>query len=269
MSVSPPISTEQLHHRIADAVGAYTRSHLQTLTQFLGFAVDLLKSIPSSLSHFHNTVEQMHAIGITSIPLIITTSVFTGGVVAWQIAYQFSDMIPLTYVGMAVGKAVMLELGPMLTGMVLSGRIGAAMCSELATMSVTEQIDAMRCLGLNPHRFLLAPRFLAAVLMLPVLTIISAFVAILGGLGVSVALKDMSPELYFFGVRLFFQNWDLVVGLIKAVIFGAIISGFACFFGYYTRNGAEGVGKSTKATVVASMTCILIFGFLVSKLLLV
>jgi phospholipid/cholesterol/gamma-HCH transport system permease protein len=135
-------------------------------------------------------------------------------------------------------------------------------------MAVTEQIDAMRILGLNPFKFLLAPRLVATVLMMPVLTVISMTVAILGGFAVSHFGKDVTWQMYFFGVRMFYNDWDLVMGLFKSATFGFLIASFACFFGYTTTNGAEGVGRSTKATVVASMTSILIFGFLISKFLL-
>jgi len=254
--------------KILATLGAFVRVKIALATDFLTFMLTLLRNGGSAFSLFHITLEQCYAIGVTSIPLIITTSVFTGAVTAWQMAYQFADMIPLTFVGMAVGKSVMIELGPLLTAMVMSGRIGASMCSELGTMAVTEQIDAMRILGLNPFKFLLAPRLVATVLMMPVLTVISMTVAILGGYAVSHFGKDVTWQMYFFGVRLFYTDWDLVMGLFKSATFGFLIASFACFFGYNTINGAEGVGRSTKATVVASMTSILIFGFLISKFLL-
>jgi phospholipid/cholesterol/gamma-HCH transport system permease protein len=253
---------------IAIAVGKYSRGRLTQVVDFYKFMVELLMACPRVYQNFHLTLEQMYHIGITSIPLIATTSVFTGAVVSWQMAYQFADMIPLSYVGMAVGKAVMLELGPILTGMVMAGRIGAALCSELGTMAVTEQLDAMKCLGLNPFRFLLAPRLMGTMLVMPVLTIISMSVALLGGFAVAHFGKDVTSDMFFFGVRLFYTNWDLAVGLIKSLTFGFLIASFACFFGYYTRDGAEGVGRSTKATVVASMTWILITTTLLSQLLL-
>lgn len=254
---------------VFESLGAFVRRKYEISRDFLVFQLTFLRNIPSAFSLFHLTLEQCYAIGVTSIPLILTTSIATGAITAWQMAYQFADMIPLTFVGMAVGKSVMLELGPLLTAMVMAGRIGAAMCSELGTMAVTEQLDAMRILGLNPFKFLLAPRLAAAVFMMPILTIISMFVAILGGFAVSHLGKDVTWQTFFFGVRLFYNDWDLVVGLFKSATFGFIIASFACFFGYNTTNGAEGVGRSTKATVVASMTSILIFGFLISKFLLV
>ncbi len=159
--------------KMAIAVGHYVRGVIMEGIKFYSFMVDLLTACPSVLKNFRNTIDQMYAIGISSIPLVATTSIFTGGVVSWQMAYQFGDMFPLAYIGMAVGKAVMLELGPILTGMVMAGRIGASLCSELGTMAVTEQLDAMKCLGLDPYRFLLAHRLMGTLLVMPVLTIIS------------------------------------------------------------------------------------------------
>jgi phospholipid/cholesterol/gamma-HCH transport system permease protein len=211
----------------------------------------------------------MHRIGITSIPLVVTVSVFTGSIMSWQLAYQFTGMIPLTYVGMAVGKSVMTELAPILTAMVLAGRIGASMCSELGTMAVTEQLDAYNVLGMNPYKFLIVPRITAGIVMLPVLTVLSIFVGLLGGFVVVYLYKDVSFHMFFTGVRLSYKDWDFAVGLIKSVLFGFFISSYACYFGYYTKNGAEGVGISTKATVVFSMTSILIGGFVLSKFLLI
>ena len=178
-------------------------------------------------------------------------------------------MIPLVFVGMAVGKSVMVELCPILTAMVLAGRVGASMCSELGTMAVTEQLDAYNVLGLNPYRFLLAPRLIATIIMLPVLTIISIFIGIVGGYATAALYKEVTFSTFFYGVRMFYEDWDFAVGLIKAALYGYFIASYACFFGYNTHSGAEGVGKSTKATVVAGMTSILIGSFALSKLLLV
>lgn len=261
------IVIETTNH-MATLLGAATRKSLQMAWSLVVFQASIMKQIPKVILNFHFTVEQMYVIGITSIPLVATTSVFTGGVSAYQMAYQFADLVPDLYIGVAVGKSVLIELGPILTALVMAGRIGAAMCAELATMAVTEQLDAMRCLNLNPYRYLLAPRVVAGLIMLPVLTILSSFVAIIGAYGVSYLMKGLEIEIFFKGVKLFYSDWDLIVGLIKSVAFGYIIAIFACYFGYNTANGAEGVGASTKASVVFSMTSILISGFLLSKLLL-
>lgn len=255
-------------NKIAESLGKYIRKFLHTVINYLLFVWQMFKCIPGAFSNFHTTVEQMQHVGVTSIPVVLAASLATGAIMSWQLAYQFADMIPLMFVGMAVGKSVMVELCPILTAMVLAGRIGASMCSELGTMAVTEQLDAYKVLGLSPHKFLLAPRLIATVIMLPLLTVISIFVGIVGGYAVAAIYKDVSFAVFFYGVRMFYENWDLAVGLIKAFVYGYFIASYACFFGFNTSSGAEGVGKSTKATVVAGMTSILIGGFVLSKLLL-
>ncbi len=253
----------------AESLGNYVRHFLRHVFRYIGFVWELFKNIPASFGNFHTTVEQMYTIGITSIPVVIAASLATGAIMAWQLAYQFADMIPMVFVGMAVGNSVMVELCPILTAMVLAGRVGASMCSELGTMAVTEQLDAYKVLGLNPYKFLLTPRLIASVFMLPVLTVLSIFIGIVGGYAVAYLCKEVSFHVFFYGVRMFYEDWNLFVGLLKATVYGYFIASFACYFGYYTHNGAEGVGKSTKATVVAGMTSILIGGFVISKLLLV
>jgi phospholipid/cholesterol/gamma-HCH transport system permease protein len=143
------------------------------------------------------------------------------------------------------------------------------MCSELGTMAVTEQLDAYKVLGMNPFKFLMAPRLIGSVVMLPVLTVISIALGIVGGFVVAYLYRVVTFQMFFAGVRISYRDWDFAVGLIKAALFGYFISSFACYFGFITHNGAEGVGKSTKATVVCSMTFILIGGFALSKILLV
>lgn len=258
----------QNSHNLATMLGYATRKQLQTAWGLIVFQIRVLKSLPLTVLNFHFTVEQCYVIGITSIPLVTTTSIFTGGVSAYQMAYVFADFVPELYIGTAVGKSVITELGPILTALVMAGRIGAAMCAELGTMAVTEQLDAFKCLNLNPYRYLLAPRVLAALIMMPVLTVISSFVAIMGAYGIAYIFVDLEWEMFFKGVRLFYDDKDVYVGLIKSITFGYIISIFACFFGFFTIDGAEGVGRSTKAAVVAAMTFILISAFLISKVLL-
>jgi phospholipid/cholesterol/gamma-HCH transport system permease protein len=254
--------------RLVIGVGRYVINSIINGRKFVQFLITTLKHFPFVFKNFHFSVEQMHIIGITSIPLVATTSIFTGGVVAIQSITQFGDYLPLRYSGMVVGKSVMLELGPVLTGLVVAGRVGAAMTAEIGTMAVTEQIDAMRCLNLNPFRYLIAPRLLAGMVMLPVLTIFSSFIAIMGALAIVYFLKDMSPAIFFSGVRLFYSDRDMLVSLMKAFTFGIVITSFGCFFGYFSTHGAEGVGKATRSSVVASDITILISGYVVSYLLL-
>lgn len=218
--------------------------------------------------HPHFTTDQLYAIGISSIPLVATTSVFTGAVTAWQAAYLFSDFIPLSYMGIAVGKSVMLEMGPVLTALVVAGRTGAGMTSELGAMSVTEQLDAMDVLGLDRHQFLVAPRIIAGVVMLPILIIISVTVALMGALAVAVVFREMEPSAFWRGVRVFYDDKDVYVSMIKAVAFGFIITSFGCYAGVRARNGAEGVGRAIEHSVQASAVVVLISNFLIGFFLL-
>jgi phospholipid/cholesterol/gamma-HCH transport system permease protein len=249
-------------------LGARLLGALGGIFAFLGFALAVFRRLPRAARDFRPARDQMYQIGITSLPLVGFISLFSGAVAAWQAAYNFADFIPLRYVGSAVGKSVMLELGPVLTAIVVSGRVGAAMAAELGTMAVTEQLDAMKVLNLNPYRFLLAPRLLAALVMLPLLTIFSSLVAILGALAVVTTFRDLPAETFFFGVRLFYADWDLFVGLLKAVVFGGWIALFGCYFGFNSQRGAEGVGRAAMSSVVFANVAILVSGFLLSKFLL-
>ena len=249
-------------------VGCRALEGLVRFTGFLRFCLAVFRHVPRAARDFRPARDQMFQIGITSLPLVGFISVFSGAVAAWQAAYNFADYIPLRYVGSAVGKSVMLELGPVLTAIVVSGRVGAAMAAELGTMAVTEQLDAMKVLNLNPYRFLLAPRLLAALVMLPLLTIFSSCVSILGALAVVTTFRDLPPETFFFGVRLFYADWDLFVGLLKSVVFGGWIALFGCYFGFNSHRGAEGVGRAAMASVVFANVAILISGFMLSKFLL-
>jgi phospholipid/cholesterol/gamma-HCH transport system permease protein len=204
-------------------------------------------------------LNQMEHIGVGSIPLVIIIGFFTGAVSAWQAAYQFQGFISLSYLGSAVTKAIFIELGPVLTAIVLAGRIGASIAAELGTMKVTEQIDALESLAINPVRYLVMPRFLASIVMLPVLTIIANFIAIMGAFGVAYLFQDVSFQVFFNSAKRVFDIKDIIGGLVKAFFFGASISILGCHVGLNARGGAEGVGNATIRAFVlaASMTLIL------------
>jgi len=249
-------------------VGNWILGALDTILDFADFLGRTVVAGWKFYRHPHFTVEQMYVIGISSIPLVATTSVFTGAVTAWQAAYLFSDYIPLTFLGTAVGKSIMLEMGPVLTALVVAGRTGAGMTSELGSMAVTEQLDAMDVLGIDRYQFLVAPRILSGIVMLPVLCVLSAFVGLMGALGVAVAFKSMEPSLFWKGVRFFYDDWDVYVALVKALVFGFIITAFGCYAGTRAKNGAEGVGRAIEQSVQASSVSILIANFLIGYLLL-
>jgi phospholipid/cholesterol/gamma-HCH transport system permease protein len=233
---------------------------------FLLFA-SALRAVPAAIREKQQVVEQMLRIGIGSIPLVLVTSIFTGGVSAVQAAYQFQNYIPMRYLGTVIGKSVVIELGPVLTALVIGGRVGASIAAELGTMKVTEQIDALETLAIRPIRYLVAPRLIAAVVMLPVLTILADFVAIMGSWVVAVTGLNVSTHTFFSGLRIFFHASDVLSGLVKAVFFGAIIAMMGCFHGIRTEGGAEGVGIATTRAVVSSCLLILITDYILASLL--
>jgi len=228
---------------------------------------NILLGLPGSFKKFHLIVEQMLFMGVNSLPLILVTSIFTGGVASVQAAYMFSDYVPMRYLGTAVGKSVIMELGPVLTALVVAGRVGASIAAELGTMKVTEQIDALETLALDPVKYLVVPRFVSGIIMLPVLTIFADFIAILGGLLVSVVFLNVSSYTFLNGLKLFFQMRDLWAGLFKAFVFGGIISLVGCYQGFKTEGGAEGVGRSTTRAVVLASVSILICDYILASLL--
>ncbi|HXF48586.1 MAG TPA: ABC transporter permease [Verrucomicrobiae bacterium] len=211
--------------------------------------------------------DQMLFVGVRSLPLIVITSVFTGGVSAWQAAYQFKGYIPLRYLGTAVGKAIVIELAPVLTALVVAGRVGAAMAAEIGTMKVTEQVDALEAMGVNPVSYLVFPRVAGSIIMLPVLTVFADFIAIMGAMAVAVFFVGLSGEIFLNGVKLFFHVSDLVSGLVKAAVFGLIISLVGCYHGLSAEGGAEGVGRSTTRAVVWASVLILVSDYLIATLL--
>jgi phospholipid/cholesterol/gamma-HCH transport system permease protein len=226
-----------------------------------------LRAVPAAIRQRQLAVDQMLRIGIGSIPLVLVTSVFTGGVSAVQAAYQFQSYIPMRYLGTVIGKSVVIELGPVLTALVVGGRVGASIAAEIGTMKVTEQVDALETLAISPVRYLVAPRLIASVIMLPVITIFADFIAITGAWIVALVGLHVSTHVFFTGLRLFFHASDVISGLIKAVFFGAIIAMMGCFHGMKTEGGAEGVGLATTRAVVSSCLLILITDYILASLL--
>ena len=209
----------------------------------------------------------MTRIGIGSLPLVLVTSIFTGGVSAVQAAYQFQSYIPKRYLGTVIGKSVVIELGPVLTALVVGGRVGASIAAELGTMKVTEQIDALETLAINPVRYLVAPRLIAALVMLPVITVFADFLAIMGGWVVGMVGLGVSTHTFFSGLKIFFHVSDVTSGLVKAVVFGSIIAMMGSYHGMKTEGGAEGVGISTTRAVVSSCLLVLITDYILASLL--
>ncbi|KPK45442.1 MAG: ABC transporter permease [Nitrospira bacterium SM23_35] len=211
-----------------------------------------------------NTVKQMLEIGVRSLPVVLITAIFTGMVFALQTFTGFKRFGAEALVGTVVALSVTRELGPVLTGLIVAGRAGAAMAAEMGTMRVTEQIDALETLATNPVKYLIVPRFIAGILMLPALTIVADITGITGGYFVTVGLFKTSSIVYWNRTWDFLEMSDIYNGLIKAAFFGASISLISCYEGFYTRGGAEGVGKATTGAVVLSSMTILISDYFLS-----
>jgi phospholipid/cholesterol/gamma-HCH transport system permease protein len=212
-------------------------------------------------------VDQMYIIGVQSVTLVLIVSVFTGAVAAVQAAYQFANVVPLKYIGSVIMRSVIIELGPVLTALIVGGRVGAAIAAELGTMRVTEQIDALEAMAVNPVRYLVVPRVVAAVVMLPILVMIADAVGIFGGYVVSVTSVGVSTHTYVQALQDFFYVKDLVSGIIKAVFFGAIIGWMGCYHGFRTEGGAEGVGIATTRAVVSACVLVLISDYVLANVL--
>ncbi len=210
---------------------------------------------------------QFKRIGYDSLFLIFLTAAFTGLVTALQAVYQSKGYIPLNLLSVLIGKSTMIELAPVLTGLVLTGKVGAAMAAELGTMKVSEQIDALHSMNISPHEFLYMPRILAGVITFPLITIFANAVGIICAWYFSYIRYGLHQHTFFSNMRAYFEPFDLWSGLLKSMVFGFIITSLACYFGDRSYGGAEGVGRSTTQTVVYSSVAILIMDFIVAWML--
>jgi phospholipid/cholesterol/gamma-HCH transport system permease protein len=200
----------------------------------------------------------MAHLGVASLPIALFIAAFTGIVLALQASYTFTGAVPLYFVGVLVGKTMILELGPVLTGLALAGRVGANIAAEIGTMRVTEQIDALETLAYDPVAYLVVPRILAGVAMFPVVVAFADALGIVAGWITAINLLDMSTPEFIRGLRLFFDPFDITYSLIKAASFGLAVTSIGCFFGYQTSGGAQAVGRSTTQAVVVSSMLILV-----------
>lgn len=208
--------------------------------------------------------DQLFDIGVMSLPVVAITGFSTGMVLAAQSFFQLSDKGLASATGLMVTKAMLVELGPVLTAFMVTGRVGASMCAELGTMRVTEQIDAMQSMSVNPLRYLVAPRFIAGMVMMPLLTIFSSVMGVLGGYIIAVGFYKMSPNSFLDPLPEHVTTFDFASGMIKAFVFGMIIVTISCYKGMTTQGGAAGVGRSTTNSVVICYSVILIVNFLLT-----
>jgi phospholipid/cholesterol/gamma-HCH transport system permease protein len=234
---------------------------IEGLGEYARLCMDVIKVSGKKPPALRLLLEQLYDVGVTSLPVVAITGFFTGLVLAAQSVYQLSDKGLAGITGLLVAKAMITELGPVLTAFMVTGRVGGAMCAELGTMRVTEQIDALETMAVNPRRYLIAPRFLAGSFIMPLLTVFSMVMGILGGYLISVYFFGMSPASYFDPMPIHITMFDLLTGIVKAFVFGVLIMTISCYKGMKTTGGAAGVGKSTTSSVVIAYCCILFTNF--------
>ena len=250
-----------------EALRRWTIDFIAEVGRVTLLVLDTFRLLPAGLREYRLVVNQMYAIGVQSLMLVFIVSLFTGAVAAVQASYQFSSVVPLKYIGTVIMRSVIIELGPVLTALIVGGRVGASIAAELGTMRVTEQVDALEAMAINPVRYLVVPRVVAAVVMLPVLTVLADAVAVFGGYVVATTSIGVSTHTYVAGIKQFFYVKDLMSGLIKAVFFGGTISWMGCYYGFRTEGGAEGVGIATTRSVVASCVQVLIIDYVLANVL--
>ena len=250
-------------------LGTWIISNTSSFGDFIIVGMKSIRSIfrrPFDTKYF---LSQCSFVGVSSVPVVLMTSLAVSMVFAVQLAFGFKQFQAEGLASQVEGLAVIRELAPVITGLMLAGRVGSAMAAEIGTMRITEQIDALECLATDPVHYLFVPRFLASILMVPMLTILSIYIRFWGGHFILVNLSFQSSDFYTSEFFKLISSSDLRIALIKAFVFGVIISLVGCWKGYRTQGGAVGVGAAPTSSVVTSSLWILISDFVLTKLLLV
>src|SRR5713226_10259920 len=247
------------------------RSSLRSLDhigRFSYFVIDMLRGLAEWRIWVRRTMEQAIAVGYGSLFIVLLVSAFAGAVTSLQTGYQFTGTLPLYYAGAVISESMILELGPVLTGLILAGRIGARYAAELGTMRVTEQIDALESLGRSPVTHLILPRVLAGFVVIPALVMFANITGLLSGWIAAKSSIGITNADFIYGARYFSRPFVLWYSMIKAVFFAGAVTMIPCYIGYNTQQGAEGVGRSTTVAVVASSVTILFLDTLLATVLL-
>jgi phospholipid/cholesterol/gamma-HCH transport system permease protein len=245
----------------------FVKQKVQSVQEYTAMAAESLANLFRRPLYFADMVQQADLIGVGSLPIVVLTGFFTGGVLALQTANTLERFGSITLIGQLVSTSMVRELGPVLTGLMVAGRNSAGMASELGSMVVTEQIDAMRALGTDPMKKLVTPRVTATVFMLFFLSIISDLVGLTGGLMVAKLLLSLDARQYWANAWQVLVFQDVFMGLLKPVVFGFIIATVGCFYGMTARGGTQGVGRATTQAVVAASVLILAVDLLLTRFL--
>ncbi|MBF0191800.1 MAG: ABC transporter permease [Magnetococcales bacterium] len=249
-------------------IGSLTLDVIREMGRLFLFLWEVLRSVPTPPYRWGNFLKQVHFIGIRSLFVIALTAVFTGMVLALQGYYTLSRFGSEALLGPAVALSIIRELGPVLSGLMVTGRAGSALTAELGIMRIREQIDALDVMGISPLKFLVTPRIEAGLLAVPLLTVLFDVIGVWGGYLVAVRLLGMSGGTYFGGIESAVGMHDIVTGLIKSLCFGLIVTWICTYKGYFTRRGAEGVSQATTSAVVMSSVLILICDYFITSIML-
>ena len=253
----------RLGEGVADFGGIFTRA-VEGLGDMTLFAWRILAWLFTRWPRRDTLISNMYSIGVQSVSVVALIGTFTGMVLAVQSYTQFREFGLETQLGGVINKSMFRELGPVLAATMLAGRVGSAMAAELGTMRVTEQIDALASMGANPIQYLVVPRFLSCLFMIPSLTIIAVFLGVVGGAAYCVSFLGIDYHHYRSNAQRFVENWDLFYGIVKSTFFGATIGIVSCYRGFHCEPGAEGVGRAATTAFVYSFCVIIILDLLVS-----
>ncbi|MBI59619.1 hypothetical protein CL657_00200 [bacterium] len=248
-------------------LGNFIILYFENLGKLTHLSLRFLQSIFSSYKLTQKVIHQVYMLGVKSLPITIITSIFIGMAFTLQIVREFEKFGANFMLGGIVGLAIWRELAPLLTGVAVSARIGAAIASELGTMRVTEQVDALKALSQDPVKYLVAPRIIAVMIMMPLLVGVADAVGFMSGFVVGVPMANINPNAYFNSALTMLDSFDIIGGLIKALVFGFLIGLISCFEGLNTKAGAKGVGISTTRAVVSTIISIFIVNFFLSYVL--
>jgi phospholipid/cholesterol/gamma-HCH transport system permease protein len=247
----------------------WTKAALLEVQEYVRMVGKVLRAVVTRPFYYRDVIEQFDAIGVGSLTVVLLTGLFTGMVLALQSGFTLDQFGARSMVGRLVSASIVKELGPVLTGLMVAGRVGSGIAAELGSMVVTDQIAALRALGTDPIRKLVLPRILAGFLMVPVLTVISSAVGMVGGWLVTVFLLRVASSVYWNSVVQALYIQDVWMGLIKPFILGFTIVSIGCHVGMRTRGGTQGVGRATTNAVVASSVAVIAVDYLVTQLLIV
>ena len=242
---------------------------LDKLGKYVLLLYKALRSSYETKIYKRNLVNELIKIGYESVPIVLLTGAFTGLVMTIQTSYQLeASFVPRSVIGAIVSQSILIELAAVITSLVLAGKVGARIATEIGTMKVSEQVDALESMGFNSISFLVVPRVLSGLIMFPVLYIIACVAGVGGGLVAGFVSGALPISEFMLGARSFFFPWDVLFGLLKAFVFGFIITSVSCFKGYYTTGGAEGVGNSTTQATVLSCIYVLLADFALAAIIL-